>query len=266
MTRRVLIVSPHFPPVNTADMHRVRMLLPFFRENGWIAEVLAVSPDHVEAPRDPWLLRGLPRELVVHRVQTLGLRWTRIPGLGTLGLRALRPLARAGDLILANGGFDLVYFSTTVFEVHLLGARWRRRLGVPFVMDYQDPWVNDYYREHPDIVPPGGRLKYLLAGSLHRWMEPRVLRACAGLTCVSPDYPQRLVERYPWTDALPCLVEAFPVRGGTSSSSGVLARLSNASILETATFIGSTSVEVAVTWQRHFGASLRPSGKTPRSP
>lgn len=186
------------------------MLLPFFRENGWQAQVLAVSPEQVAAQAEPWLVAALPADVPVHRANALGLAWSRLPGLGTLGLRALPAMALAGDRLLAAGGFDLVYFSTTVFEVHILGPRWKRKFGVPFVMDYQDPWVNDYYAAHPEVAPPGGRLKYSLANGLHRWMEPRVLRECAGMTSVSPEYPKQLARRYPWVERMPCLVQAFP--------------------------------------------------------
>ena len=148
--RRVLIVSPHFPPVNTADMQRVRMLLPFLKLNGWLAEVLTVSPEQIASPRDPWLLQGIPDDIPVHEAKALGLAWSRIPGLGSLGFRATRALAKTGDALLAEKKFDLIYFSTTVFPVHKLGPRWKKKFGVPFVMDYQDPWVNDYYREHPE--------------------------------------------------------------------------------------------------------------------
>lgn len=208
--KRVLIVSPHFPPSSSADMQRVRMLLPFLARNGWQAEVLAVSPEQVAAPIDPWLVDGLPPDVTVHRVKALGRRFARLPGLGTLGMRAFPALADAGDRLLARGNFDLVYFSTTVFEVHLLGPRWQRKYGVPFVMDYQDLWVSDYYHEHPTVVPPGGRWKYALASALHRWMEPRVLRRCAGITSVSPDYPLQLARRYPWLPTMPSLVQGFP--------------------------------------------------------
>lgn len=204
--RRVLVISPHFPPVSAADMQRVRMLLPFFERNGWQAEVLAVSPAQVSAPMDPWLVAGLPPQVSVHRVAAL----PRMPGLGTLGLRALPALARAGDGLLAARRFDLVYFSTTAFEVHILGPRWKRRFGVPFVMDYQDAWVSDYYRDHPDTPVPGGRLKYALTSKLHRWMEPRVLRECSGITSVSPEYPRQLDRRYPALPNLPALVQGFP--------------------------------------------------------
>ena len=44
MPSRVLIVSPHFPPVNAPDHQRVRMSLPYLGEFGWEGHVLAVVP------------------------------------------------------------------------------------------------------------------------------------------------------------------------------------------------------------------------------
>lgn len=210
MMRRLLIVSPHFPPVSSADMQRVRMLLPHLHEGGWEAEVLTVNADAVASPLDPWLVEGLPPGLPVHRVQVPGKRWSRLPGLGTLGFRALPAFARAGDRLLSTGRFDFVYFSTTVFEVHVLGPRWRRRFGVPFAIDYQDAWVSNYYRDRPATTPPGRRLKYALVRRLHQWMEPRVLQACSGVTAVSPDYPRQLTARYPRLPLPRTLVQAFP--------------------------------------------------------
>lgn len=207
---RVLIVSPHFPPVNAADMHRVRMVLPFLHENGWEAEVLAVGPEAVAAPRDEWLEAGLPTDVPVHRVKALGLDWARCPGLGTLGFRALPAVLRKGHELLKRERFDLVYFSSTQWPVHLAGPRWKRRHGVPFTMDYQDPWVNDYYRRHPEVRPPGGRMRYSVAAALNRWMEPRVLRECSGYTSVSQAYPEDLVRRYPWSASIPHQVMPFP--------------------------------------------------------
>jgi len=193
---KLLIVSPHFPPSNAADMHRVRSVLPFMRENGWQAEVLSVAPECCAVPQDAWLLDGVPKDVLVHRTRALGLQWSRLPGFGTLDLRCLRSLRKAGDRILGSRSFDLVYFSTTVFGVHQLGRHWRRRFDVPFAMDYQDPWVSDYYQQHSEVIPPGGRLKFAIVDRLNRWMEPRVLRHCAGITSVSPDYPRQLFERY----------------------------------------------------------------------
>ena len=163
-------------------------------------EVLAVEAAQVAYPSDSRLLAGLPGDVPVHRVDALGLRWRKLPGLGSIGFRAMRALARRGDALLSERHFDLIYFSTTVFEVHGLGARWKRKFGIPFVMDFQDPWVNDYYREHPEVRPPGGRFKYGLMSLLHRRMEPWVLRQCSGITSVSPAYPAQLARRYPWLE------------------------------------------------------------------
>jgi hypothetical protein len=177
-------------------MHRVRLLLPYLFQQGIQADVLAVEAGQVAAPLDLWLAAGLPKDVPIHRVRALKLGWAKIPGLGQLSRRALSALRRKGNLLLREGVFDLVYFSTTVFGVHLLGPEWKRKFGVPFVMDYQDPWVNDYYRSHPRVRPPGGRLKYAIMDWLHRRAEPQVLAACSGITSVSAAYPKQLIERY----------------------------------------------------------------------
>jgi hypothetical protein len=212
---KVLIISPHFPPVNAADMQRVRLLLPHLAEAGILAEVLAVEAGQVNSPLDPWLLDGLPCQIPVHRVKALELNWGRLPGLGTLSFRALRALRKRGSELLRRSqklelgckksgfdtgrvGFDLVYFSTTQFGLHVLGPEWKHKFGVPYVIDYQDPWVSDYYRKHPEVVPPGGRLKYAVSSWISRRQEPRVLRHCSGITSVSAAYPRQLQARYPW--------------------------------------------------------------------
>jgi len=41
--KKVLIISPQFVPVNSADSHRVRQMLPYLAENGWSAEIAAVN-------------------------------------------------------------------------------------------------------------------------------------------------------------------------------------------------------------------------------
>lgn len=197
---RVLIVSPHFPPTNAADSQRVRMVLPYFRENEIDAVVLSVEAGQTAAPQDAWLEEGLPPDVPVTRVKGLPLSWGRVPGLGTLTFRALGALRRKGDSLLRSGDFDLVYFSTTQFGIHALGPRWKTRFGVPFVLDYQDPWVSNYYKEHPQVAPPGGRLKYFISTLLSRFQEPRVLRQCAGITSVSTAYPKQLKERYGWLE------------------------------------------------------------------
>ena len=185
MSQRVLIVSPHFAPVNTPDHHRVRMSLSYLEEFGWSAHVLAVAPEFVEAERDLDLLKTIPPSTTVTRVPALPVRLTRWFGLGNLGLRAVVSLSRAGGQLLRREHFDLVYFSTTVFLVLALGPHWKRRLGIPYVLDMQDPWLNDYY-QRSGMPPPGGRIKYGFAQWQARCLEPSTMRQAAHILSVSP--------------------------------------------------------------------------------
>lgn len=171
--------------------------------------MLAVSPDDVNAPSDPWLLEGIPSHIPIHRVRAIGCWWRFVPGLGGLPWRAIEALRRKGNDLIRQRRYDLIYFSTTVFQVQILGAYWRNRFGVPYVLDYQDPWVTDYYKLNPHVPRPGGVVKNTIAGGLDRMLEPITLRHCSGITAVSPGYPANLARRYKWF-AKKTLVQPFP--------------------------------------------------------
>jgi hypothetical protein len=202
------VVCPRFAPVNAADSHRARLLLPYLEANGWQAELLAVEPSDVPGPNDPWLEDRLPGSVPVHRVRA----WRHSGwGLGGLAQRSFLSLYRKGSELLVSGRFDLVFFSTTEFLLHVLGPLWQRRWGVPFCMDYQDPWVSDYYRQNPQVLPPGGRIKHSLISWLHARAETFVAPRCRGFLAVSPAYIPQLECRYgPAVSLQPRLVAGFP--------------------------------------------------------
>jgi len=206
----LLLVSPRFPPSSAADSQRVRLLLPHLAAHGCSAEVLAVDPSCCADGLDPWQAEHLPPAVPIHRIRGLSRRWVRLPGLGSIEARCFRALAHAGSHLMRQRRFDAVYISTTAFGCFRLGPLWKRRHGVPFLLDYQDPWVNDHYRRHPEITPPGGRFKFAVVDRLHRLQEPRVLRHAAGYTAVSAAYPAQLQARYPIAAAIPSLVLPFP--------------------------------------------------------
>lgn len=195
--RRVLVVSPHFPPVNAADMQRARLALPHLRALGWEPVVLAVEPASVEgAVLDPLLAQTYPADIRVVRVRGISPRLTRPLGFGSLWWRCGRALRRAGDALLAAEKFDLVFFTTTQFDAFTLGPRWLARRGAPYVLDYQDPWVNDYYRR-AGVRPPGGPLRYWFSQYTARRREPAAVRSAAAIVSVSSAYGPDLLSRYP---------------------------------------------------------------------
>jgi hypothetical protein len=71
---------------------------------------------------------------------------------------------------------------------------------VPYVLDYQDPWVNDYYTR-TRTRPPGGWLKFGFSQWIAKRREPEVLRKASGIVAVSLAYGATLAKNYPWFDA-----------------------------------------------------------------
>ena len=206
--RRVLIISPHFPPVNAPDCQRVRMSLPYYRQFGWEPVVLAVDPQHRADWQDDSLLESLPRDVAVHHCGAFRRELTRMIGINNLGIRCAPQLNRAAFDRLARERFDLVFFSTTQYLVTPLGRLWKRRFGVPYVVDLQDPWRSDYY-ERPGAPNPPGGWKYQFARFTAWLFEERTLRAAAGLMSVSPHYLRDLRARYQWSQLPPHAVIPF---------------------------------------------------------
>ena len=174
----------------------MRTALRYFKENGWEAEVLAVKPEFVEAVHEPELLQTLPGETAIHRVSAVPQKVTRMLGFGSLAFRAGRDLQKEGERLLRNGRYDAIYFSSTVFPTFRWGPIWKKKYGIPYFVDFQDPWWSHYYKERGQR-PPGGWLKYGLAQRSARKNEGQVVREAAGVTCVSGAYAEMLRERYP---------------------------------------------------------------------
>ncbi len=204
--RKVLIISPRFPPINAADMHRVRHSLPHFETHGWQPEVWQVEPSRVEREQDPLLVQTFPEDTSVQSVGALNPDWTRLVGLGNLALRSLPFYWRHVTRRLAQGDVDLVYFSTTAFSVTVLGRYWKRRFGVPYVIDMQDPWHTDYYVGKPKEEQPP---KFWFSYRLNKYLEPVVMREVDGLITVSQGYCDTLQARYENVTADMCTVIPF---------------------------------------------------------
>src|ERR1700744_6566545 len=130
-------------------MQRIRMSLPWFNQFGWEAEVVTVDPKYSAMPKDDLLMQAVPEGLVIHYVKAFDKSWTSNLGFGSIALRSLWFYRKKVNQLLKTSHFDLVYFSTTQFPVCILGAYWKKRFGIPYFIDMQDPWHSDYYRDKP---------------------------------------------------------------------------------------------------------------------
>jgi hypothetical protein len=204
--KKVLIISPYFPPSNAADMQRIRMSLPYFKELGWEAEVVCVDPQHSEIVKDELLKESIPKDIKIHQVQALSKKWTSKLGLGSLALRSLWFYKRCVDQLLNKEHFDLIYFSTTQFPIMILGAHWKKKFGIPYVIDMQDPWHSEYYQDKPKHERPA---KYWFSYRLNKYLEPIAMKQVDGLIAVSKDYIDTLKDRYAVLENIPSSVITF---------------------------------------------------------
>jgi glycosyltransferase involved in cell wall biosynthesis len=204
--KKLLIVSPYFPPDNTADMHRVRQSLSYYGAFDWDVQVLCVDPNFTEAYKDTSLLQTIPESIVIHRVKAPSSQLTRKIGLGSIALRSLIPLYLKGNKIVRSWKPDLVFISTTQFPSMLLGAWWKSKFKIPYVLDFQDPWHHDHYLTLPIEQRPA---KFWFSYRLNKYLEPLAVRKTDGIIAVTQAYIDTLKNRYPEINNCPQAVIPF---------------------------------------------------------
>ncbi len=197
MNNRVLIVSPNFPPINAPDHQRIRMALPYFAEFGWEVTILCIDSNFLEGVVDTSLDLTIPSNIEIIKSYAIPPNISRKIGIGNLAFRSMPFLIAAISKYLEKNTIDLVYFSNTVFLTMVLGRYWLERYKIPYILDFQDPWLSDYY-DRTHNAPPGGKLKYKTAQTLARILEPFTLKRASHITTVSPEYSKMLRQRYSW--------------------------------------------------------------------
>jgi len=204
--KKVLIISPYFVPSNAADMQRIRMSLPYFKQFGWAADVVVVDDKYSEMIKDELLLQSIPPDVNIYKVDALSKKLTAKVGLGSLALRSMWYYLKAVNRLLKATRYDLIYFSTTQFPVTILGAYWKKKFNIPYVIDVQDPWHSEYYRDKPkDQRPP----KYWFSYRLNKYLEPVAMKQVNGLISVSDGYIDDLKKRYPTIKNIPAVTIPF---------------------------------------------------------
>jgi len=207
--RRVLMISPHFPPDTSAGTHRVRLFASYLCEFGWEPTVVSVDPSSYEGRLDPDLAGLVPETVRVVRTRAWNAAVTRKIGIGDLGLRAYAGLRRECRRLMAAAPFDALFITIYPTYPALLGPMLKRRHQVPFVLDYQDPWVSAWGL---DVGPgPNGTpdARSRITRALAQRLEPHVVRAADGITAVSARTYEDVLVRVP--DARPRACAAIPL-------------------------------------------------------
>ncbi len=194
--RKVLVVAWYFPPWGGAGVQRTVKHVKYLPQLGWQPVVLT-GPVPRAGLSDPTLLDDLDEAPLVQRTRALLLpaalpwrlrhaltRWLLVSdeqaGWYPFALRA------ASDLI-ARGGIDAVYTTSTPYTAHLAGLRLKQRFNLPWVADLRDPWA-----DNAAIRPPTTWHRR----RIRRW-EQQVVNAASRVTVVSEPMAQDLRSAYP---------------------------------------------------------------------
>lgn len=167
-----IIITPHFSPSPLAGIHRARHLAKHLPAFGWRPIVLHPASRHYGHRLDPSLLTLTPPETELVSVDAVSERLTRPFGLGDISLRSFAQMASALDRASRVEGPKVVLITAAPFYSMLLVGR-AKRLGMPVVLDFQDPWVSAYGATRPALSKEG------LSHRLAHWLEPKVVRQAA---------------------------------------------------------------------------------------
>lgn len=189
MTRRVAIVSGHFAPSNLVGAHRARLWSRYLPEFGWEPVVVTGDPSEYEEKPDPDLERLVAPGLEVVHAPTWSTRRLRLAG--DIGVRSFWGCYRALAGMARAGRLDFVMVTIPSNFLGPVGRLVHLKTGVPFGIDYQDPWVN---------VWPGVEVPFSRAWASHnlaKLLEPWAVKGASLITGMAPGYVAGMLDRNP---------------------------------------------------------------------
>lgn len=189
--KRVLIVSPYYPPSKLPPTLRVKNCVNHLEKFGWYPVVLTVKPQYYEEELDDELSRLIFKNPEIHSVKAFPTSLTRKFGIGDLGFRAYFQLRNRVARICRSGTVSAMLMLSPP-AIWPIGCEIKKKQGVPFVVDYNDPWVSSY-GEQASMLD-----KAYWIHRINRRLEPYVLSHADHLIGVSQGTFEFLKVRYPY--------------------------------------------------------------------
>lgn len=193
--KRVVIVGSDFVPSSYPPALRIRFFARHLPEFGWQPTVVTTDPRYYEWSVDRENERLLPESLEVIRTPALSARLTRKVGIGDVGIRSMWYHWRAVRGLCRSNHVDLVFIPVPPHVPAVLGRLIHESFGVPYVIDYIDPWVSTLYRKFPRAQRPRKRP---LSYALSRVLEPFALKRVGHVVGVSKGTTDGVIARYSW--------------------------------------------------------------------
>jgi len=186
--KKILIIYPHWMPSNLVGAQRARLLANSLPELGWETHVLAVDPLFYEEPLIPELTKLVKPKVIVHLVNAKPITSKKRLS-GDLALRAFNPLKNKAIELIRSEKIDFVWLPIPSYYNALLGRPIHKATGVPFGIDYIDPWVNGFPGQEKILS------KAWIANQLAKILEPWALKKAALISGVAYEYYAPVIKR-----------------------------------------------------------------------
>lgn len=187
--KKILIISPHFPPSNLTAVHRARFFANHLPSLGWEPVILTVDEKYYEEAPDWNLFKLLPKDLRIEKVKAMRITKPRI--IGDIGLRAFVSMYRKAKRLIQQEKFDFLYITIPSFYGALWGRWLHKKTGIPYGIDYIDPWVHQF---------PGSEKifsRHWLATKVSKFLEPIAVKKAALISGVAASYFEGVIQRNP---------------------------------------------------------------------
>ncbi len=206
--RRVLVIAYYFPPMGLSGVQRTLKFVKYFAQFGWHPTVLTVQPRGYLAQDDSLLEDLKGHNVTVVRTSASGpgkllsrketvrfpSEWSRkllsrlsdtlfIPDNKIGWMR--KAVSRAAALARETP-FDMIFATAPPFTDFLIGRALKRKLNVPLVLDYRDPWVDYPFKFYP--TPLHKLLNVIL--------ERRALRASSHVVTTNRKVKELILRRH----------------------------------------------------------------------
>jgi hypothetical protein len=213
--KNILIISPHYPPSNLAAVHRSRVFAQHLPALGWNPIILTVDENYYEEVLDWKLHQLLPKDQRIEKVSAFKVTKPRL--IGDIGLRGYFQLRRRALELIRSEKIDFVYIPIPSFYMALLGPYLFKKTGVPYGIDYIDPWVH--------VFPGSDKIlsRHWFTTQLAKFLEPIAVKYAALITGVSEGYYKPVIERNPHLKTQ-ALTAAMPYGGEESDHDFIRSR------------------------------------------